>query len=42
MKHANVPESISVWVRIFMDLSPLIMMGDKKQGLGFENKVGLF
>jgi hypothetical protein len=42
MKHVDAPESKSVWVCTVMDLPPLIMMGNKKQGVGFEDKVGLF
>jgi hypothetical protein len=42
MKHANALELINVWVHTVVDLSPLIMMGNKKQGASFENKVGLF
>ncbi len=42
MKHVDAPKSKSVWVHIIIDLLHLIMMGNKKQGVGFENKVGLF
>jgi hypothetical protein len=42
MKHANALESRSDWVCIFVDLPPLIMMGNKKQGDSYENKVGFF
>jgi hypothetical protein len=42
MKHADAPESRSVWVCIVMDLPPLIMLGNKKQGVGFKNNVGSF
>jgi hypothetical protein len=37
------PKSRSVHIRTVMDLPPLIMMGKKKkQGVGFEDKVGSF
>jgi hypothetical protein len=42
MKHVDALESKSVWVHIVIDLLHLIMMGNKKQGVGFEDKVGLF
>ncbi len=42
MKHANALESRNAWVHIVVDLSPLIVMGNKKQGACFEDKVGLF
>jgi hypothetical protein len=42
MKHANAPKSRSDWVYIVVDFSPLIVMGNKKQGVGYEDKVGLF
>jgi len=32
------PKSKSTWVHTIMDLPPLIMMGNKKQGVGSENK----
>ncbi len=42
MKHVDALESKCVWVRIIIDLLPLIMMGNKKQGVGSEDKVGPF
>jgi hypothetical protein len=33
MKHVDAPKSISVWVCTIMDLSLLIMVGNKKQGV---------
>jgi hypothetical protein len=42
INHVDAPKSRSVWVHIVMDLSPLIVMGNKRQGVSFENKVGLF
>jgi hypothetical protein len=42
MKHVDALEPKSEWVCIIMDLPPLIMMGNKKQGVGFEDKVGPF
>jgi len=42
MKHVDAPESITVWVRIVVGLPPLIMMGNKKQGVGYGDKVGPF
>jgi len=42
MKHANALELKSAWVNIVMDLPPLIMMGNNKQGVSFEDKVGPF
>jgi hypothetical protein len=42
MKHANALESKSAWVCIVVDLSPLIMMGNKKQGVGSKDKVRSF
>jgi hypothetical protein len=42
MKYADAPESKSVWVCTTMDLPPLIMMGNKKQGVGFKDKVKPF
>jgi hypothetical protein len=38
MKHADSPKLKSVWVCIVVDSSPLIVMGNKIQGVGFENK----
>ncbi len=34
MKHVNAPKSISAWVLVVVDLPPLIMMGNTKQGVG--------
>jgi hypothetical protein len=42
MKHADAPKSRSAWVCTIVDLPPLIVMGNKKQDVGFENKVGPF
>jgi hypothetical protein len=42
MKHANALESKSVWVCIVVNLSPLMMMANKKQNDGFEDKIGPF
>jgi len=42
LKHVDAFELRSVWVRTIVDLPPLIMMGNKKQGAGFKDKVGLF
>jgi hypothetical protein len=42
MKHVNTLESKIVWVHTIMDLPPLIVMGNKKQGVSFEDKVGPF
>jgi hypothetical protein len=35
-------KSKSTWVHTIMDLPPLIVMGNKKQGVGFEDKKGPF
>jgi hypothetical protein len=42
MKHVGALESKNAYVHIVMDLPPLIMMGNKKQGASFEDKVGPF
>jgi hypothetical protein len=42
MKHVDALEPRSDWVSMIMDLPPLIVMGNKKQGAGFEDKVGTF
>jgi hypothetical protein len=42
MKHADAPESNNVLVSIVMDLPCLIAIGNKKQGAGFEGKLGPF
>jgi len=42
MKYADALESRNDWVYTIMDLPPLIMMGNEKQGGGFKHKVGLF
>jgi len=42
MKHVDAPKSKNAWVHIVVDLTPLIMMGNKKQAVGFENKVRTF
>jgi len=42
MKHANALELRSVWVRIVVDLPPLIMMDNKKKYVGSKDKVGPF
>jgi hypothetical protein len=42
MKHANALESSHVVVSIVMDLPYLIMIGNKKQGVKFEGKLGPF
>jgi hypothetical protein len=42
LKHGDAFDSRSVWVRTVIDLPPLIMMGNKKQGAGSEDKVGPF
>jgi hypothetical protein len=42
MKHVNAPKSSNVLVFIVVDLLHLIMIGNKKQGVGFENRLGLF
>jgi hypothetical protein len=39
MKHADAFESRS---HTIVDIPPFIMMGNKKQGVGFEDKVGPF
>jgi hypothetical protein len=41
MKHADAPESNNALVSIVMDLPYLIVIG-KKQGVGFEGKLGPF
>jgi hypothetical protein len=40
MKHVDALESISVWVYTIVDLPPLIIVGNKKQGVGLKKKVG--
>ncbi len=42
MKHVNAPKSSNVLVFIVVDLLHLIMIGNKKQSVGFENRLGLF
>jgi hypothetical protein len=42
MKHVDAPKLRNAWVHTVVDLPPLIMMGNKKQGVGFEDKVGTF
>jgi hypothetical protein len=42
MKYADALQSRSVWVCTTMDSPPLIMMGNKKQGFGFKDKVRPF
>jgi hypothetical protein len=42
MKQVDAPKSKNVWVHTVVDLPPLIMMGNKKQGVGFENKLRTF
>jgi hypothetical protein len=42
MKHADALESNNVLISIVMDLSYLIMINNKKQGAGFESKLGSF
>jgi hypothetical protein len=42
LKHVDAPESRSVWVHTIVDLTPLIVMGNKKQDVGFKNKASLF
>jgi hypothetical protein len=41
-KDENASKRRSVWVRTIVDLPPLIVMGNKKQGVSFEDKVGPF
>ncbi len=38
-KHVDAPESSNVWVFIVMDLLHLIMIGNKKLGVRFEDKL---
>ncbi len=42
MKHVNALESKNVWVHTIMDLPPLIVMGNRKQGVGYKDKVRSF
>jgi hypothetical protein len=42
MKHVDAPESSNALVSIIMDLPYLNMIGNKKQGVGFEGKLGPF
>jgi hypothetical protein len=42
MKHVNAPKSSSALVFIVTDLLHLIMIGNKKQGVGFEDRLGPF
>jgi hypothetical protein len=42
MKHEDALESRTVWVRIVVDLPPLIMMGNKKQGASPKDNVKPF
>jgi hypothetical protein len=42
MKHADPPKSNNALVSIVMDLPYLIVIGNKKQGVGFEGKLGPF
>ncbi len=41
-KHTNAQGSNNIWVFIVMDLLQLIMTSNKKLGVGFEDKLGLF
>jgi len=38
MKHANTHESRNAWVCEVVDLPPLIVMGNKKQGVSSKEK----
>jgi hypothetical protein len=42
MKHANALKLRNAWVYMIVDLPPLIMMGNKKKGVGYRDKVGPF
>jgi hypothetical protein len=42
MKHANALESSNVLISIVMDLSYLIVISNKKQGVGSKSKLGPF
>jgi len=42
MKHVDAFKSKNVYVHIVTDLPCLIVMGNKKQGASFEDKVGPF
>jgi len=42
MKHVDAFKSKNVYVHIVTDLPCLIVMGNKKQGANFEDKVGPF
>jgi hypothetical protein len=42
LKHVDAPESRSVWVHTIVDLTRLIVMGNKKQDVGFKNKARPF
>jgi hypothetical protein len=42
MKNANAPKSSNVLVSIIMDLMYLILISNKKQGVGSEGKLGPF
>jgi hypothetical protein len=42
MKHGDALELKSAWVHTIVDLPPLIVMGNKKQDVGSENKARLF
>jgi len=42
MKHVDAPKSKNAWVHTAVDLPPLIMMGNKKQGLTIPTKIGHF
>jgi hypothetical protein len=40
MKHGDAPKSSNVLVSIIMDMLYLIVICNKKQGVGFEGKLG--
>jgi hypothetical protein len=42
MKHGDAPKSNNVLISIVMDLLYLFMIGNKKQGVEFEGKLGPF
>jgi hypothetical protein len=42
MKHADAPESRSVWASIIMGFLHLIVIGTKKHSVEFENNLGTF
>jgi len=42
IKHVHVPQSKNVWASIFTSLLHLTLIGTKKHGVGFENRLRPF